>query len=84
MSCCDYGRCVQGWNCPVRQANRELYKSGKTIRRVQAGKIPPPDIEPELYIKYDWGWDALLYQYGVMMSWVVLFSFVLGIFWKML
>ena len=84
MSCCDYGKCVQGWNCPVRQANRELQKSAKIIRRVQAGKIPPPDIKPETYIEYDWDLDALLYEYGMMMAWVVLLSFVLGIFWEML
>ena len=84
MSCCDYGKCVQGWNCPVRQANRELQKSAKIVRKVQAGKIPPPDIKQETYIEYDWGWDALLYEYGVMMAWVVLLSFVLGIFWEML
>ena len=84
MSCCDYGKCVQGWNCPVRQANRELQKSSKTIRRVQAGKIPPPDIKPEYRIEYEWGWSELMYTYGLTMSWVILFSFVAGIFLEIL
>jgi hypothetical protein len=42
MSCCDYGQCVQGWSCPVRQANRELYKSSKEVRRVMAGEETAP------------------------------------------
>ena len=84
MSCCDYGQCVQGWGCPVRQANRELYKSSKEVRRVMAGEKPPPDIKPEFYIEYDWDWDALVYEWGITMAWVVLVSFVAGIFWEIL
>jgi hypothetical protein len=47
-------------------------------------KKPPPDIKPEPYIEYDWDWDALVYQYGITMAWVVLVSFVAGIFWQII
>ena len=83
MNCCDWD-CVQGRNCPVRIANAELSKSSKLIRRVQAGNEPPPDIKAETYIEYDWHWDALVYIYGVTFAWVLLFSFVVGIFWGFL
>tara|TARA_R110000803_G_scaffold38307_2_gene82693 strand:+ start:455 stop:709 length:255 start_codon:yes stop_codon:yes gene_type:complete len=84
MSCCEYGKCTQGFGCPVRSANWELFKSSKAIRRVRAGEVPPPEIETETYIEYDWDWDAIVYIYGITIAWVVLVSFVAGIFWQII
>tara|TARA_R110000737_G_C14377227_1_gene449893 strand:+ start:451 stop:606 length:156 start_codon:yes stop_codon:yes gene_type:complete len=51
---------------------------------VRAGEVPPPDIETETYIEYDWDWDAIVYIYGITIAWVVLVSFVAGIFWQII
>jgi len=84
MNCCDW-ECTQGRNCPVRKANAELQKSAKLIRRVRAGQEPPPDVanpivEPEYLPEV----GDLFYLFGITMAWVILVSFVAGIFWGLL
>ena len=43
MTCCDYGKCTQGRNCPVRQARREATNKAYAERGVIRDTDPYTD-----------------------------------------
>jgi hypothetical protein len=64
MSCCDYGKCINGANCPVR--SRSEYDANKLMLENPVQYMPKVEYEPYSYFA-----DFIHYVRSTLLPWTL-------------